>query len=183
MVSFLGRLLGWQVEIPPEERETILAYLTEEVKLAAFQDLEAGRYNDAATKYGGDVRPGGSQVSALLPAARRLLKAADELVGRHSGLGPVPDVAAGAYFTWQKTYMQYQEWVSGVVSVYEGLEAGILPDVGRVQHLLVESEKTRKVAESEEAKLMRRLKLRAEDWRVFVQEAQTAAKAERWEPN
>ena len=183
MTSFFQRLLGWEAEVSAEERETILAYLTEEVKLAAFQDLEAGRYNDAATKYGGDVRPGGSQVSALLPAARWLLKAADELVGRHSGLGPVPDVAAGAYFTWQKTYMQYQEWASGIVSVYEGLEAGILPDVGRVQHLLVESEKTRKAAESEEGKLMRRLKLRGEEWRVLMQDAQAAVKAEEWQPN
>jgi len=182
MVSFLGRLLGWQLEIPPEERETTLAYLAQELKLAAFQDLEAGRYNDAVTKYGGDVRPGGSQVSALLPAARRLLKAADELVGRHSGFGPVPDAAAGAYFTWQRTYMQYQEWASGIVSVYEGLEAGILPDAGRVQHLLAESEKTRKAAENEEGKLMRRLKLQGEEWRVLMQGAQSAVKAERWEP-
>lgn len=183
MVSFLGRLLGWQIEIPSEERETILAYLTEEVKLAAFQDLEAGRYNDAATKYGGDVRPGSSQVSELLPAARRLLKAADELVGRHSGLGPIPDEANRAYFAWQGTYMQYQEWASAVVSAYEGLEAGVLPNVDRVQHLLVEMEKARKAAENEQGKLMKRLKLRAEDWRVFMQDAQTAAKAERWEPS
>ena len=183
MVSFLGRLLGWQVEIPPEERDTILAYLTEEVKLAAFQDLEAGRYNDAATKYGGDVRPGGSQVSGLLSAARRLLKAADELVGRHSGLGPVPDVATRAYFAWQGTYMQYQEWASAVVATLEGLEAGVIPNVERVQHLFVQMEKTRKAAESQETKLIRRLRLRAEDWRVLMQDAQTAAKGEKWQPN
>ena len=183
MVSFLGRLLGWQIEIPPEERETILAYLTEEVKLAAFQDLEAGRYNDAATKYGGDVVPGGSQVSELLSAARRLLQAADELLRRHSGLGSVPDEATRAYFAWQGTYMQYQEWASAVVAAYEGLEAGVLPNVDRVQYLLVQMEKTRKAAENEEGKLMRRLRLRAEDARVLMQDALTAAKAEGWQPN
>jgi len=183
MVSFLSRLLGWQVEIRPEERETILAYLAEEVKLAAFQDLEAGRYNDAATKYGGAVVPGGPQVSELLSAGRRLLQVADELVSRHSGLGPVPDEAAGAYFAWQGTYMQYQEWASAVVSALEGLEAGVSPNVDRVQQLFVQMEKTRKGAENEERKLVGRLRLRAEDWRVLMQDAQTAAKAEEWQPN
>ena len=53
MTSWLARLLGWKAEIPAEERDAVLAYLAEEWKLTALQDSEAGRYNDAATKYGG----------------------------------------------------------------------------------------------------------------------------------
>ena len=66
MTSWLARLLGWEAEIPAGELEAVLAYLAKEWRLKALQDLEAERYNNAVTKYGGAMIPGSAGLAELL---------------------------------------------------------------------------------------------------------------------
>jgi len=182
MTSFLQRLLGWEAEVPAEQREALLAYLNEEWRIAAFQDLEAERYNNEATKYGG-AGPGSAAFAKMITAARRLNASAIELDRRHSALQPIPDQASGAYFAWQATYMAYGEWASTILASCEAYEEDVMPDVARVQRLFSQMEKCRERAQNEEGKLIRRLKLRGEDVRQLLQESRAAAKSEKWEPS
>jgi len=183
MLAFLARLLGLEAKIPFEEQEGVWAYLAKEWRLAALQDLEAERYNNAATKYGGAIIPGSAGLAELLSAGGRLSQAADELVQRHSELQPVPDEAGSVYFAWEVVYRSYQEWASAVAVTLEGYEAGTMPNTMRVQQLFGQMERARKKAEQEEGKLLRRLSLSAEDVRRRLKEAQDAAKAEDWQPS
>lgn len=182
MTSFFQRLLGWEAEIPAEERETILSYLTEEWNVAAFQDLEAERYNNDATRYG-NADPGTADFANMIAAAERLSEASVELDRRHSQLGPIPDEASSTYLLWQGTYMAYGEWASAVLATCRAYEAGVMPNVGRIQHLFSQMEKCRERAQNEEGKVIRRLKLRGEDVRRLLQESRAAAKSEEWRPS
>lgn len=182
MISWLGRLLGWEAEIPAEEQEAILSYLTEEWKIAAFQDLEAERHNNAVTKYG-NADPGTAAFTKMMAAAKRLNESAIELDRRHSELGPLPDAASAAYFEWQGTYMAYGEWASAILATCDAYEEGVMPDVARIQRLFSQMEKCRERAQNKEGKLIRRLRLRGEDVRQLLQESRTAAKSEKWRPS
>jgi len=182
MTSFFQRLLGWEAEVPAEERETILSYLTEEWKIAAFQDLEAERYNNDATRYGNADR-GTADFANMIAAAKRLSQAATELDRRHSELGPITDEASSAYLSWQGTYMAYGEWASTILATCQAHEASVVPDVARIQHVFNQMEKYRERAQNEEGKLIRRLRLRGEDVRQLLQESRATAKSEKWEPS
>jgi hypothetical protein len=182
MTSFFARLLGWQVEIPAEEREALLAYLKEEWKIAGFQDLEAERYNNDAAKYG-NANPGTAAFAKMIAAAKRLSRAATELDRRHSTLGPIPDEASSTYVAWQVMYMAYEEWASTILATCQAYEAGVMPNAARIQQLFDQMEKCRERAQNEEGKLARRLKVRVEDWRQLLQESRATAKSEKWEPS
>lgn len=183
MTSWLARLLGWEAEIPAGELEAVLAYLAKEWRLKALQDLEAERYNNAVTKYGGAMIPGSAGLAELLSAARRLSQVADELVRRHSDLQPVPDEAGSMYFAWALVYSGYQEWATATALALEGYEVGAVPHTMRVQQLFGQMEGVRKKAEQEEGKLLRRLRPSAEDARRRLKEAKDAAEAEDWQPS
>ena len=84
--SILGRIasfFSFGSKIAPEAQEALRTYLAAEWKLAAFQDVKAGKYTEVLTKYGGSATPGSPAFGEhIVPAARSLKATAAELVRR-----------------------------------------------------------------------------------------------------
>lgn len=180
--SILGRIasfFSFESKIAPEAQEALRTYLAAEWKLAAFQDVEAGKYNEVLTKYGGSATPGSPAFGEhIVPAAKRLRAAAGELVRRQRQLGPVHDESAQAYFAWQATYLAYENWVEAAVAAYEGLAEGETPHLQRVEDLFGEQQRAGDKAQKELIKLAGRLGMNAEEVRRTMQQAEDLGKEE-----
>ncbi len=170
-MGILSRLFGGS-QPTPEERSQIIAYLVAEWRLRARQDDAAGEYNDTLTRLGGSLAPGNEAAATVAQVARHMASVNRELVDGHGDLGPVPDAAGRCYFAWHKTYLALADWASAAAVAYEAIAASSHPDAGRVQTLLREEESSRRGAEKEEGRLMRHIRLRAEEGRQIMKESE-----------
>ena len=176
MTSIFERLFGGGVS--SEQREAILTYFTKEWKLQSIQDSAGEQYNDVLTKYGGSLTPDSVGMSEVILAARRQADVYASLSRRHGELSPVPDEAGGCYFGWQETYLRLEEWASAMVAAYESIEAGATPHAGRLQELQAAEQKAEQDSRKEEMKLLKRLRIGAEEARRLMEESSAAARAE-----
>ena len=169
-------------QIEGDERQKCLAYLQEELKLAAFQDKEATLYKNASAKYL-DAPP----TDSLAPkekyrAANRLAQAADEIVKRRDKMGPIPDAASAAYSGWQLAYSDYSAWVSALSAATEAIADGIEPPVREVLKLASQFQKSRYVARDEGRKFLDRLGLDGNMIQELLIDAAAAVADDDWQP-
>ncbi len=176
MASFIERIFGGG--IPPERRDAILAYLTQEWKLQGIQDAEGGLYNDVLTKYGGGATAGSEGMSEIVSAAKRQAEAYASLSRQHTALGPVPDEAGACYLRWEHTYLTLAEWASAMAAAYEGFNSGATPHEGRLQELQRAEQKAERDAHKEDVKLLKRIGAKVEDVRWLMKESGDAVSGE-----
>ena len=144
-------------------RQQCLAYYQEELRFKAFQEKEADLYNEAVVKYGMSVGTDDRAAKEMLRATKRLVESANEILRRRSQMAGVPDMASATYFAWQTTYSDYLAWASAQAAAVSAVANGMVPHGKRVQELLEESEKSRRKAEGEEKRFLKRLKLRSNE--------------------
>ncbi len=98
----LGTLLARKSPPPsPDEREVLIAYLTEELKVAVLKDKESNRFY------------AGSPTNRY--ALQRFAQATQELVNRHSHLD-APKNGKANYRAWHRAYQAYESCVSRMTS-------------------------------------------------------------------
>jgi len=171
MVSLVRRLFGG-ADLSPDRRRDVIRYVQAEWTLRAVQDDEAGRYNEVLTVHGTMLAPGNESARIVADAAKKMSEVNQSLVQRHSELGPVPDEAGQCYFLWHGVYLALAEWSSAAAAAYEAMTTGGTPSVGRVEHLLSNEERARKQAESAEAKLLKSIRMTAEEARTLMRQAE-----------
>lgn len=167
-------------KIHGDERRECLAYWAEELKLKQFQAVEADRYNNAVGKYGKSITTNSPAIEKWHQAANRSSKAMAELLRCHSELR-VPDAASAMYFAWHTTYSDYLAWAEAMAAAVEALANDKIPYFPYVEGLFSQAGKSRRKAESEEKRFLKRLKLSADEVRELFISAPSATRAEDWQ--
>jgi hypothetical protein len=94
------------------------------------------------------------------------------LVDEHARIGPVPNEAGPMYYAWHATYLALWQWAAEAAAAYAGLAEGRMPVLFRVQLLFADQAKEQKKASKEESKLMKSIRLTAEEARRIMVEAE-----------
>lgn len=174
-MSFLSRLMGGN-KITPESRESAVAFLVQLNAFRARQDDEAAQYNGVLAKFGGSLTAGSDALRQVAVAARHMAEVNNQIVRRYRELGPIPDVAGRCHAAWWKSWLLLEQWSSRAAAAYEGMYEGATPPRAAIQQLLVEEQMARQDAVREEAKLLRRLGVSAEEARQLVVEGERTAR-------
>jgi len=169
-------------QIEGDELQKCLAYLQEELKLAAFQNKEATLYQHTSAKYGDSASIDSSALKEKYRAANRLAQAADEIVKRREQMEPIPDAASAAYSAWQLAYSDYSAWVSALSAAAKAIADGIEPPVRQVLKLASQFQKSRYVARDEGKKFLDRLGLDGNTIQKLLNDAAVAVAADDWQP-
>ncbi len=159
-----------------------LAYLQEEMKLAAFQTREAGLHNEVLLRYGASTAVDIKATSEIVKASERLAEAAEEILRRRRAITSVPDVASSVYFAWETVYQNYSAWASAQATAVSAIANGRVPVTKYVKKLFLEAEKARRKAEGEEKRLGKQLKFSGDEFRKMLNEASVAAENDSWQP-
>lgn len=177
-MSFLNRLFGGAPSVSPEDRGAALAYLIRLNALRAIQDDTARQYNGVMAKGGVWTDPAGENVREVAAAAEHQSKVYANLVVRHRESGPIPDVAGKCYFAWCQAWILLDQWASLSAASTQGMLQGATPPVSRIQQLLVGEANARGAAGKEEGKLLKALRVTAEEARQLIEEGERMAKAD-----
>ena len=162
------------------KRRQCLAYYQEELKFKVFQEKEADLYNQAEMEYGMSAETDSEVAKEMLPAARRQAESANEILRRRGKMASIPDTASAMYFAWQVAYSDYLSWATAQVAAVSAVANGMVSHAERVQRLLSRSEKSRRKAEAEEKKLLKRLKLTSNEARKMLIKASMAVGDKVW---
>jgi hypothetical protein len=179
--KMLSRIAG-NPSIPSPERERVLDYYKESLRITGLQEREADRYNSALLMHMNSLDRRES-AQAMVEASRRLALAAKECIRRHAEASHVPDEAAADYAAWSLLYQDYSAWADAQHDAFVAISAGLDPAAARVADLMAESERQRARAERETAALCRRLGLKARDVQTLMATGIRAKEAAQWEPS
>jgi len=169
-------------QIEGDELQKCLAYLQEELKLAAFQNKEATLYQNASVKYGDATSIDSPALKEKYRAANRLAQAADEIVKRRGKMGPIPDAASAGCSAWQLAYSDYSAWVSALSAAAEAIADGIEPPVRQVLKLASQFQKSRYAARDEGKKFLDHLGLDGNMIQKLLNGAAATVADDNWQP-
>ena len=165
--------------IDQEERNKCISYLHEEMKLAAFREIEQRLFDEIFIQYhGGQVN---MPREKLHNAIKRVVAAVNEIIKRRSRITSVPDIASSMFHAYQKRYEDYlnlKEKQADSITQFS-------PKTGQANLLeesMIAEKKSRDIALKEEKKLWRQLKLSDSEIMKMWNDALAAVKAENWQP-
>ena len=173
-MSLFRRLFGDQ-SIGPVDKDAAIAYLVQLNRLRAKQDDEASRYNDVLAKHGGGLAPGSDSLRAVADTARKMANLNAQIAQEHAALGPIPDLAGACYGAWSISWLSLKDWSSRAAAAYEGMYEGATPPYAAVNQLQQEEQRARTAATKEEAKLLKALRVTADEARRIVEEGERGA--------
>ena len=176
-------LLG-KSKIDGDELKECLTYFEAQTKVIAFQTKEADTYNNAMVKYGNSITENPSAAEEACKAAKRLSKAAMEVLRRHDEIKYVPSAASSVHYAWHVTLLANATWASATASAIEAMANGMTPSTRYVQQLVKEYQKAWQDAQAEDKKFLQRLKVNAEEIAKIVTRATTINDVadNNWEP-
>ena len=177
-MSFLSRIFGSQPPVSEETRQAILSYRDQEWQIRGIQDDEAALYNQTLTKYGGSIEPGSDALKEVIAASKRQADAFTNIIRRHLAIKAIPDEAGACFAAWEMSLLHLQIWASGMVAVYEGMDAGSVPAMAHVTEARGEEEKARQQAIKEESRLLKRIKISAQEGATLLSEAEEKVRRE-----
>ena len=177
----MGFLFG-KPKIEDYELQKCLAYLEEEWKIRAFQEKEVDLYNKALVGCSKEISTDSTAAKEVYRAAKRLVQSTREILRRRGKLTSIPDTASAMYSAWQLTYSDYSAWTETQPDVVEAVANGLEPNREHVRKLLLQAEKSRREAEKEEEKLLKRLKLSGDEAKKLFRKALDTVVAEDWQP-
>ena len=181
MLKRLANLVMGKPPVTPEEREEVIAYYENSVRISALQTLEADRYNSALLIHMNSLDDPES-AKTLINASKRLALCGKECIRRHASLSTVPDLAAADYGAWGLLYNAYSAWADAQHVVFVALSQGRTPVETRVRELMDAADKQRKVAEREGRNLLQAVGLKGQDLQRFMAASQDVTAAADWEP-
>ena len=177
----MGFLFG-KPKIEDYELQKCLAYLEKEWEIRAFQGKEVDLYNKALVEYSKEISTDSTAAKEVYRAAKRLVQSAREILKRRGKVTSIPDTASAMYSAWQLAYSDYSAWTETQPGVVEAVANGLEPNSEHVQKLLLQTEKSRREAEKEEEKLLKRLKLSGDEAKKLFRKALDIVVAEDWQP-
>ena len=170
-------------KIDGKELQECLALFEEETKVLTFQTKEADLYNDAMVKYGNSIMDNSLAASEACKAAKRLAKAAIEVIRRQEKITNVPVAASAMHYAWYVALDANKTWASAIASATEAMAEGMNPHMSYIQQLVEAYQKAQRRAEDEDKKFLKRLKVSAEDIAKIVARATTIDALDgEWEP-
>jgi len=169
-------------KIDGKELQECLAYFEAQTRVITFQTKEADLYNDAMVKYGNSITENPLAASEACKAAKRLSRAATEVLRRHEGIKNVPAAASVMHHAWYATFHANVAWASAIDKAIEAMAEGMNPHMIYIQQLVEEYQKAQRWAEDEDKKFLKRLKVSAEDIAKIVARATTIDASADWEP-
>jgi len=169
-----------------EELSQCLTWLGQHYKITTFQEKEADLYNNALVKYGGSMSIDSSASEEMVKVVKRLVQAATECVSRIDNMTSIPQVASVTHYAWRIVLADYLAWVRAQCAAIEAVAGGMHPRGEYVAELLQKAENSRKKAEKEEQKLLKRM-IRSgatmNDFQKLVVNAARAVTDENWQPS
>jgi hypothetical protein len=157
-------------KIDGRELQECITYLEAENKVIFSQIKEAYIYNNAMAEYGKSILENPSVAKDMIKAAKRLSQAATEILKQHEEIQNVPVAASAMYSAWHMAFLANADWASVMVIAIESnifalLEAakGMNHEIEYAQQLAERYHKAHRRAEDEYKKLLKRLKIGAED--------------------
>lgn len=157
-------------KINGKELQECIIYLETENKVIFSHTKEAYIYNNAMVEHGNSILGNPSLAKDMIKAAKRLSQAATEILKQHEEIQNVPVAASAMYSAWHMAFLTHADWASVMVIAIESnifalLEAakGMNHEIEYAQQLAERYHKAYRRAEDEYRKLLKRLKLRAED--------------------
>jgi hypothetical protein len=97
--------------LPIAERKAVLDYYTEFLKVLAFHEKEADRYNEEGMRFQ-NGQQGIGDIEVLMKAAQRLTVASEESLRRLEALPQVPEPASKHFASWQGVLDWTVKWSS-----------------------------------------------------------------------
>ena len=157
-------------KIDGKELQECLTYLEAENKVIAFQTKEADIYNNAMVEYGNSIMQNPAAAEDMKKATKRLSQAAAEIIKRHEKIQNVSVVAMAMHSAWHTAFLTNTDWASAMVKAIESnifallnTAKGMSPEIEYAQQLAEKYHKDYRKAEDEYKKLLKRLKISAED--------------------
>jgi hypothetical protein len=122
-------------------------------------------------------------------STNRLAQSATEALRRHDEIKNVPFSASAMRSAWHVAFLVNAAWASAMVEAIESnifaflkQAKGMDPEIGYAQQLTLEFKKAWRRADEENKKLLKKLKVSAEDIEEIMARATTAATNDTWEP-
>ena len=175
--------------IDSKELQECLAYFEAETKVIAFQSKEADLFNSAMVEYGNSIMDSPLAAKKMKISTNRLAQSATEMLRRHGEIKNVPFPASAMRSAWHVAFLVNAAWASAMVEAIESnifaflrQSEGMNPETGYAQQLALEFKKAWRRADEEDKKLLKKLKVSAQDIEEIMARATTAAINDTWEP-
>lgn len=151
-------------KLSAEERDSVLAYLKQEVSLAKKQDAAGQEFDRVMMMHGASIAPGNASAKAVWTATTKLSVAYADVLAEHSQV-QVPDAAGACYLTWHGADGALLEWSRSAEAAYAAIADGLPPVMAKAKSLLVEVERLKGLAHKEQLKLMKRIRVKPDEVR------------------
>jgi hypothetical protein len=175
--------------IDKKELQECLVYFEAETKVIAFQSKEADLFNSAMVEYGNSIMENPLAAKKMKISTNRLAQSATEVLRRHEEIKNIPFSASAMRSAWHVAFLVNASWASAMVEAIESnifaflkQSEGMNPEIGYAQQLTLEFKKAWRKADEESKKLLKKLKVSAEDIEEIMARATTAATSDTWEP-
>jgi hypothetical protein len=162
-VQMLERFFG-APKLSAAERESVLAYLKQEGRLAGKQNDAGQECDRVMMMHGASIAPGNASAEAVWAAFTKLVAAYNEVLVEHAQV-KVPDAAGPYYVTWHAVDRAFVEWARAAEAAYAAIVGGLPPVMAKAKSLLLEVERLKSVSQKEQLKLMKRIRITADEYR------------------
>lgn len=157
-------------KIDGEELQQCLTYLEAESNLIALQSREADLFNNSMIEYGNSIINNPSATEDMKKATQQLARVATEILKEHDDIKDVPAAVSTMHSAWQTAFLINSSWASAMVKAIESnifaflaTAKDISPEIIHAQQLAEEYHKAYNDAQNEFRRLLKKLKLSAED--------------------
>ena len=168
--------------LPAEEREAALRYYEGSLKVSAFHEKEADRYNEELNSIQ-DSPQDAAHLAALMRAAERLAIACEEALRRHASLeSQAPPVATADFSSWHSVFEMTAGWSKANHEALRLLSLGQDSSSANARSRLNVVNDLRRIAEGKSRELLKRLQVTERDYARLVGAAKVALDEESWNP-
>jgi hypothetical protein len=166
--------------------QSCIEWLGKHYELTGFQDKEAELYNNALVKDGNSITTSPESAKRVMNAANRLVKAASELMLRHSSIGNIPEAATADHYAWGLVFQQWKTLSSAQLAALEATINSTGPHMGYVQQIAQEMSSLEAKAHKEEEKLLKRMNrsgFNLANTQQLVNKANQVLSQDNWQPS
>lgn len=169
--------------LPVEEREAALGYYKGKLKVSAFHEKEADRYNEEAVRFQHSPQAA-AHLSSLMQAAERLILASKEAVRRHASLeSQAPPVATADFSSWHSVFEWTVEWSKANHEALRLLSLGQDGSSANARSYLNAVSEFQRIAEGKSRELLKHMQITQDDYARLLGGAKASLDEQNWIPN
>lgn len=168
--------------LPAEEREAALRYYEGSLKVSAFHEKEADRYNEELIRFQ-DSPEDAAGLAALIRAAERLIIACEEALRRHASLeSQVPSSATADFSSWHSVFEMAVGWSKANHEALRLLSLGQDASSANAASYLNLVSEFQRIAEGKSRDLLKRMQITEDDYARLLSDVRIALEQEDWSP-